>query len=124
VPRSGPMNVLICGDRNWTDRLAIRTWIAKLQDFGYDTVIEGGARGADSLAKEEAYAAGMNVREFSADWRRYGRAASPIRNAQMLTEGKPQLVVAFHKDLTNSRGTANMVKQAKEAGVSVIVVEN
>jgi hypothetical protein len=42
----------------------------------------------------------------------------PIRNKQMLEEGKPDLMVAF----PGERGTANMCKQAREAGVPVMVV--
>jgi len=35
----------------------------------------------------------------------------------MLDEGKPDLVVAFD----GGRGTANMVKQAKAAGIQVLI---
>jgi hypothetical protein len=117
------MRVLICGDRNWTDREAIRAWLCKLQDEGYNVLIEGGANGADRIAEQEArLVGGFEVLEFPADWGKFGRAAGPIRNKQMLTEGKPELVIAFHPDLNNSKGTKNMVTQATKAGVTVIVV--
>ncbi len=51
-----------------------------------------------------------------AEWSKYGRRAGPIRNKQMLDVGKPHLVVAF----PGGAGTANMVKQAKAAGVPII----
>jgi hypothetical protein len=41
-----------------------------------------------------------------------------IRNSKMLAEGKPEMVLAF----PGGRGTANMVKQARSAGVSVCEV--
>lgn len=44
-----------------------------------------------------------------------GKAAGPIRNQRMLDEGKPDLVVAF----PGGRGTADMVRRAKAAGVPV-----
>jgi len=115
------MKVLICGDRNWTDREKVRSWIAKLQDWGYDTVIEGEARGADTIAAEEAVRAGMTVCRYPADWARYHRSAGPIRNRQMLDQ-KPDLVVAFHPDLTKSRGTADTVREARRRNIDVIVV--
>jgi hypothetical protein len=59
------------------------------------------------------------VRHFPADWDKYGKAAGPIRNKQMLDEGKPQAVIAFSYDLARSRGTANMVAQARDAGLPV-----
>ena len=117
------MRVLICGDRHWENREAIRSWLAKLQDWGYDTVIEGGAKGADRIAEQEARLMGFTVIEFPAEWDLYGRAAGPIRNKQMIVEGKPELVVAFHSDITQSKGTANMVSQARKAGIKAIVVD-
>ena len=114
------MKVLICGDRDWTDREAIREWLCKLQDWGYDAVIEGGARGADTIAGEEARRMGMEVEVHPARWDLYGKGAGPIRNRAMLEE-KPDLVLAFHSDLTSSKGTANMVGLAKQAGITVIL---
>ncbi len=39
--------------------------------------------------------AGIPVMTFPADREKHGRAAGPIRNKQMLEEGKPDLVAAF-----------------------------
>lgn len=115
------MKVLVCGDRNWHDRTAIRAWLSLLQDCGYDTVIEGEARGADTIAREEGERMGMVVEKHPARWSLYGRAAGPIRNKEMLDSG-PSIVVAFHPDILTSKGTANMVKQAEAKGIAVILV--
>jgi hypothetical protein len=72
------------------------------------TIIEGEARGADSIAREEALALGYEVLRFPANWRQHGKAAGMIRNRQMLVEGKPNLVYAFPTSV-NSIGTRNMV---------------
>jgi UDP-N-acetylmuramoylalanine-D-glutamate ligase len=58
------------------------------------------------------------VETYEADWDTHGKAAGPIRNKRMLDEGKPDLVVAF----PGGRGTANMISQARKAGVEVIEV--
>lgn len=47
------------------------------------------------------------------------RQAGPIRNEQMLQEGQPDKVLAFHENLAQSRGTADMVRRAAKAGVPV-----
>ena len=47
---------------------------------------------------------------------RNGRKAGPIRNQQMLDEGRPSLVVAF----PGGRGMADMVRRARNAGVEAI----
>lgn len=76
--------------------------------------------GADTLAKEYAIRRGISVSAFPALWGKHGKSAGPIRNNQMLTEGKPELVIAFRGP--NSRGTQNMIDQAKKAGVETVVV--
>jgi predicted Rossmann-fold nucleotide-binding protein len=83
------------------------------------TVITGGATGVDGAAVDWGIVNWTGLEEYYADWKRHGRAAGPIRNKQMLDEGKPDLVVAF----PGGKGTANMVKQAREAGVKVIEIE-
>jgi hypothetical protein len=89
---------------------------------GIVAVIEGEAPGADTMAREWAEDNGVLPEKFPADWDRYGRAAGPIRNKQMLVEGKPDLVLAFSYDLKTSRGTRNMVTQALAANVETIDV--
>ena len=119
--------VLICGDRNWSDRETIRSWIEMLIDWGYKFVIEGEAQGADTIAREEAEAAGMIIlsrdskaKGFPAKWDQYGRAAGPIRNREMLDQ-RPDLVLAFHPDITKSKGTADCIREAERRGIEVIL---
>jgi len=64
----------------------------------------------------------MQLAPYPADWKRYGYKAGPIRNKQMLVEGKPDVVLAFPRgSLSETRGTKDMVKQARKAGVRTIV---
>lgn len=116
------MRVLVCGSRNWADRAAILRELSRFPQG--TTIIEGGCRGADRLAVGAAEELGFKVVEFRADWKQYGRAAGPIRNRRMLDEGRPDLVLAFHADIKKSCGTADMVRQARRAGVPVRVITN
>lgn len=111
-----PLRILICGDRNWTDGGLIYQLLA---DVDAACVIEGKCRGADQLACKAAEALNIPVQSFPADWGRYGGAAGPIRNQQMLDEGKPNIVWAFHDDLTRSAGTKNMIQLATKARVLI-----
>ena len=63
---------------------------------------------------------GFRVESFPAKWDLYGRAAGPIRNQEMLDVGKPSLVVYFHSDLKDSKGTKDMVERATKSGIEVI----
>ena len=112
--------VLVCGGRDFSDRqLAYRALDNLHKAEGIGCVIEGHARGADRIAGYWARRKGIENRKFPADWDRDGKAAGPIRNQRMLDEGKPDLVVAF----PGGRGTADMVKRARAAGVPVMEVE-
>jgi hypothetical protein len=110
--------VLVTGDRNWSDTATVMDTLKKLNDAGYHRLIEGEARGADSIARNCAYQLGWEIIKVPADWKQFGRAAGPIRNKQML-DMKPDAVVYFHMNLAQSKGTAHMVSIAVKAGYDV-----
>jgi hypothetical protein len=112
--------ILVTGSRNWVDEEKI--YAALMQALPVSLLIEGEARGADTIAKRAAQRLGIRVLPFRADWRRYGRSAGPIRNQLMLDEGKPDLVLAFHEDLARSKGTKDMISRARAAGVEVKLI--
>jgi hypothetical protein len=111
------MRVLITGSRHWSNAEAVEKVVSALPTGS--VVIHGGARGADSLADHAARCRGLEVISEAANWSKYGRAAGPIRNKNLLMYG-PDCVVAFLAP--NSRGTANMIAQAQKAGLPVHIV--
>ena len=115
------MKILICGDRNWFDENKICCELLQLNDKE-DIIITGGAQGADSIANKIANNLLFKTMVFPADWKKYGRAAGPIRNRQML-DLKPDKVIAFHTDITKSKGTADCVNEAKRRGIKVEVIQ-
>ena len=113
------MRVLFCGDRNWKNPIPIRLKLVDLPPT--TTVVNGGARGADTIAKEEAERLEMKVETYGAEWEKFGRSAGPRRNQIMLDTGI-DLVVAFHANLTISRGTLDCIRRARRMGIEVQVV--
>lgn len=113
------IRVLVCGGRAYSDVERVASVLNVFhQTVGVGVLIEGGATGADAAAAAWAVSNGIRLLVFPVskeEWRRIGPAAGPIRNRRMLEEGKPDLVVAF----PGGRGTANMMKQARAAGVDV-----
>lgn len=115
-----PMKVLVCGGREWDNYEAV---LRELEALPRDAIIVHGAcRGADTIAGEIAKALGHQVREYPADWARYGRGAGPIRNRQMLREERPDLVIGFHDSIDESSGTRDMLNISRLAGVQTRLV--
>ncbi len=118
------VKVLICGSRHYDNYDKVKETVKSLVDeHGKIIIIEGGAKGADTLAKNAAIELGIEYREYKADWKRYGRAAGPKRNQLMLDTENPDLVIAFHEDLESGKGTKDMLKRAEKAGVKTIIHE-
>lgn len=108
--------IIVCGGRDYSDADRLAVVLQRYHDrFGISVLMEGGATGADTLAREWAHKSGILVATFPADWEKHGPAAGPIRNAFMLESGEPDAVVAF----PGGRGTADMVSKAEAAFVKV-----
>jgi hypothetical protein len=113
------MKVIVCGGRDYSD---IRNVFLKLDEFHADTPIselmQGGAVGADYIAKTWAEARGVIVHTIKADWKKNGRSAGPIRNGEMLKWG-PDVVIAFPGGV----GTEDMKSRSKKAMIRVVIFE-
>lgn len=115
--------VLCCGDRNWKDIEAIELMLKNRHIVhSIEVLIEGEANGADILSAEVAKRLGIPILSFPANWKKYGKAAGVIRNQQMLDEGKPNLVLAFHDNIKESKGTKDMIHRAVKANIPVSLV--
>lgn len=110
------MKVIVCGGRDFLDDALVDIVLDHIhKETPITTLFQGGAPGADTLARWWARKRDVTNYTFSADWLKHGKAAGPLRNRRMLEEGKPDMVIAF----PGGRGTANMVDQAMRAGVVV-----
>jgi len=111
--------VLICGSRDYTDYEKIKFFVYSLPPGS--SIIEGECKGADKLARMAAEEKGIpkqRIFRFPVDWSA-GKRGGPVRNKKMLDEGKPTVVIAFHDDAENSKGTKNMIEQSLKAGIPV-----
>lgn len=97
--------MIVCGGVDFDDyELLCSRLDSLIAAYGSVTLVSGHARGADTLAER-----------YAAEWSRYGKAAGPIRNRAMLdyASEKTPVVTAFWDG--RSRGTGNMLKQARAA---------
>lgn len=107
------MIVLVFGGRDYTD------WVKahRVLDEILETVrkkdliiVQGGADGADKLAKQWAIKSGVHQAEVPALWDTYDKAAGPIRNSAMLLL-RPDRAVAF----PGGTGTRDMLDKVRLA---------
>lgn len=124
-----PRYVILCGGRDhpaftppqvaWLDTLHAVQPFAEL--------LIGSDDGADDNGRQWAYTREINCVTFWANWTKHGKSAGPIRNGRMLKHIMARsfhvahdlcalaLVIAF----PGGRGTADMCRQAMDAGVIV-----
>ena len=113
------ITVMICGSRTITDK----DWIFQhaedyLREIYQETkeidfnIIDGGARGVDQIATSFAIHHNCRCKEYPAEWDKYGKAAGPIRNEQMVKDCDYCLI--FWDG--SSRGTKNDIDLCERYG--------
>jgi uncharacterized protein YeaO (DUF488 family) len=113
------MRVIVAGGRDFNNyELVVKTLDRLLPKNEEVIIISGCANGADSLGEQYASDNGLLVERFPADWDKHGKAAGPIRNAQMAEVGDK--LIAFWDG--ESRGTKNMIDTATKKGLEVTVI--
>ncbi len=76
-------------------------------------VLVGDCSGVDTFVQIICIELKIPFTVFKADWKTYGKRAGYLRNKKMIDE-KPDLVLAFHNDIQNSKGTKMMIKLAEK----------
>lgn len=99
------MEVIVTGGRDYEDAETIDRNLTALNPT---LVIEGGARGADRLAREWAKKNGVPFKTVDADWTTHGLGAGHIRNKKMIEDFPNAVVLVF----PGGKGTRNCMNQA------------
>ncbi len=112
---------LICGGRDFTDKEMFNSAMSDLVHLRGmpSVVVQGGAKGADTLARSWAQQHALKIVTEKAKWNVFGNSAGPIRNQVMLDKYSPDFVIAF----PGGRGTADMVRRSREAGIDVAEIK-
>jgi hypothetical protein len=114
------MRVIIAGGRDFDDY----EYACEELDYFFNLlatvpmVVSGGARGADRIGEKYAIDNEMKMRQFPAEWDKYGKSAGYRRNVDMANFS--EALVAFWDG--KSKGTKHMIDIAIEKGLLVQVV--
>jgi hypothetical protein len=111
------MIVAVTGGRNYTDMKKVWDVLDAHLINDPDMILHvGDATGLDTMALEWAVFRGVEFHRFIAEWDKYGRAAGPIRNKEMING------VDMLYSFPGGRGTAHATSYARETGKEVVVV--
>lgn len=107
--------VLVTGGRDYTGRDHVEDRLKAIHLSDREVCfVQGGANGVDRFVREWCKKNGVPCATMEAHWDFYGKPAGGMRNGWMLKYLRPNYVVHF----PGGPGTANMVKRARDAGVS------
>lgn len=117
--------ILIAGSRDFENRnifagvlLQFMVEDDPLEEY---VIVEGGARGVDTMAREFAEVNGLQVKEFKPNWEKYGRAAGPKRNDEMTKFVAENNGKALYFWDGESKGTKQCIISARKRGIPVTV---
>lgn len=108
--------IIVTGGRKFSDCAAVKQ---VLDMFEIELIVQGGATGADTLARAYAIARNIKYVTIEANWKEHGRAAESIRNKEMLERYPNAIVIAF----PGGKGAANCIKQALSKDMAIIEVK-
>ena len=126
--------ILVTGDRKWSKLEYVAEWIDRtFRWYEHPVLVHGYADGLDTVAGVAAQLLGYRVVRCPAHWRHNerrcvevwgpceddcreceGRAAGAIRNHAMLDTYHPVIVVGFHENIQESKGTKEMLNYAQK----------
>jgi predicted Rossmann fold nucleotide-binding protein DprA/Smf involved in DNA uptake len=79
------------------------------------TVISGGAKGIDRYGELWASSEKIPIQKYIPEWTKYGKAAGPKRNRQMISEGLAEAAIVIWDGV--SPGSYDMFTAAQAAGL-------
>jgi len=116
----GRLVIAVTGGRHFSDEYTLYEALDQVEALADKarmllTIVEGGATGADRMARKWALLNHVNLVIERADWTAHGKAAGPLRNQAIIDRHHPDLCIA----MPGGRGTADMVARCKAAGIPV-----
>ena len=113
------MRLLVCGGRHFEDAEMVHHELTALHwRKPISVVVHGSIAGVGIIAEAWARRHGIAVVRYPPNWEFYGKKAEGLRSDFMLTDSRPDFVVAF----PGGRHTADLVQRAINVGLAVLAI--
>lgn len=111
------MKTIIAGSRNIAPSQKFLEEIITRCNIEITEIVCGMAKGVDYAGLNYGEMNNIPVKKFPANWEKFGKSAGPVRNREMARYAEACIVIwdGF------SRGSANMIKQAKENKLTLYI---
>lgn len=114
------IKLIIAGTRTFDNYSLLKDKCDKfLEGFDEIEIVCGMAHGADILGKQYALEKRYSIKEFPANWQKFGKSAGMKRNLEMANYSNA--LIAFHDGV--SKGTLNMIELARKKKLLTEVVK-
>ena len=114
------MKIGIVGGRDFNDYQSLKKKLSKfIEDnrISLNSIVSGGAKGADTLAEKFATEMDVEMIVFKPDFEKFGRGAALARNTQIIE--KSDVVFAFWDG--KSKGTHDSIKKAEKLNKRLLI---
>lgn len=110
--------IVIGGYRNFDNYEIFKNFVDLcIGDKSEITILSGHCKGVDLMGERYAKEKGFALEIYPADWKKYGRAAGPIRNRQMVENADS--VIAFVSETAS--GTKKLIENAKKLNKELFI---
>ena len=106
--------VMVSGSRNWVWDSVIRKALQDEWVPGRMRLIQGCAKGADTMARAFALNNNWDIIDYRPEYTEYGKVATHIRNLQMV-QAEPDMALFFVRDM--SSGTMTTLEKVVKARI-------
>lgn len=113
------MKIIVAGGREFNNYELLKEKLDELIGENTDIeIVSGMARGADTLGIQYAKERGYKIKEFPANWDKYGKSAGYKRNEEMANYGDTS--ICFWNGI--SKGTKHMIDLSNKYKLNTTVI--
>ena len=105
------MKIGVVGSRDFDDYKKLEKELNKIE--GITEIVSGGAKGADTLAREFAEKNDIQLTEFLPDYARFRGGATRIRN-EKIVEYSDQIIAFWDGESTGTKNTIDIAEKQKK----------